>query len=192
MKFEGLVWRHVPAGAHPLHTGFILKAAGRWNRPGEYGCLYTALSREGADAEYRKYLERAGVRGALSPRELVSLQVTVDPVVDLTDGRSSPVPTDAPFLTGDGDEDWEACRRLADFLRGQGILGLVTPSAARGGVKNLVIYIDGPPRGLELEVGPDRIPWEAAGRRTVIGNQPLRTVVSAPGAAAYNPAPLRL
>lgn len=158
MRFEGIVWRHVPVGAHPLHVGFILKAEGRWNRAGEYGCLYTSLSREGARAEYEKYLARLNVPHGLNPRELVTIRVAVEPVTDLTDGRSSPLPVDAPFLTGDDARDIEACRSLADYLRSRGVVALITPSAALLGEKNLVIYVDGPSRQIDLAAGPDRVP----------------------------------
>ena len=87
MDFEGLVWRHVPRGAHPLHVGFILLARGRWNRHDEYGCLYTSLSREGALAEYTKELRRLGIAASADqPKDLVTLNVGVARVLDLTVG----------------------------------------------------------------------------------------------------------
>ena len=158
MRFEGRVWRHVPRAAHPLHVGFILKATGRWNRAGQYGCLYTPLTREGAIAECRKYRQRAGITVASRPRNLVSIEARIDSVVDLTDGRSSPVPPLSPYLTSDEEEDLEACRALADLVRSRGRSGLITPSAATKGLKNLVVYLDGPARAAELDVGPDREP----------------------------------
>ena len=101
MRYRGKVWRYVSAGAHPLNAGYILRAAGRWNRSGIYGCLYTSLTPDGARAEYHKCLRRAGVVGATNPREPVSIEVDIDPIFDLTDSGSSPVPPKSPFLTGD-------------------------------------------------------------------------------------------
>ena len=45
--------------------------------------LYTATTREGAIAEYRKAVNRIGP-AAFGPRDLVSLDVVVEPVCDLT------------------------------------------------------------------------------------------------------------
>jgi hypothetical protein len=53
LTFEGRVWRHVPAGAHPLDFHYLITASGRWNRRGQYGCLYTAITAEVAIAEYQ-------------------------------------------------------------------------------------------------------------------------------------------
>ena len=82
--FRGTVWRHIPAGAHPLHVGRILQALGRWNRPGVFGCLYTALTIEGARAEYEKHFGAVGTApDTRARREIVSINVEVGPVLDL-------------------------------------------------------------------------------------------------------------
>ena len=39
----------MPPGAEPLHLGRLFRfSEGRWNVRGEYACLYTALTRDGA------------------------------------------------------------------------------------------------------------------------------------------------
>jgi RES domain-containing protein len=84
VRVRRLVWRHVPAGAEPLHFGWMQRARGRWNtqRP-RISCLYTAYEDDGALAEYDKLALEPGY--ARQPRDLVSLQVDVEPVLDLTD-----------------------------------------------------------------------------------------------------------
>ncbi len=137
------MWRHLPAGAHPLNAHFILHAAGRWNRPGVYGCLYTALTREGALAEYERYLQRAALTG-LKPRELVTIEVTVEPVLDLTDEAvRAELGLSLETLVGEGAADIEACRDVADWARANGYRAIVAPSAASSGEKILAIYLEG-------------------------------------------------
>ncbi|HSR48670.1 MAG TPA: RES family NAD+ phosphorylase [Anaerolineales bacterium] len=154
MRFQGKVWRHIPAGSFALHVGRILGADGRWNRVGVYGCLYTALTQKGAIAEWRKTLR--GLDDTPKRRDVVSIVVDVSPIVDLTDPASSPIPPNSPFLTGDTDEDLEQCRQLADTVRSFGYVGILAPSAALPGAKNLIIYIDGPASAVSLEDGGNR------------------------------------
>jgi len=159
MRFQGEVWRYIPAGAHPLDTGSILKANGRWNRPGEYGCLYTALSRHGAEAEYNKFLSNAGMEQEQDrPRDLVTILVDIKLVLNQTSKTDALVDPASPFLTGDKLDDWEKCRKLADVSRLDGYGGILTPSAALKGEKNLVVYVDGIARNVDLKAGKTRIP----------------------------------
>lgn len=158
MTFAGRVWRYLPRGAMPLHLGFVLKAAGRWNRAGDYGALYTATTREGAIAEYRKAVTRIGP-AAFGPRDLVSLDVVVEPVCDLT----RPSARRYYGLTlrqarGDRPDDLAACRRVADAARRDGHVALLVPSSAAPKDTNLVIYPDGPASAYDLRDGPDRDP----------------------------------
>ncbi len=147
----------MPRGAEPLHYGFLLRATGRWNRQGRYGCLYCALSASGALAEYRKAVER-GILQSLSPRELVSIRVVrVSTVLDLTDpGERREFRITMATIRSNDAAAIEACRAVADHARAEGYRALLAPSAARGGGVNLVIYVDAPAAELELENGPDR------------------------------------
>ena len=158
MRFQDEVWRHVPAGAFPLHIGYILKAQGRWNVQSEFGCIYTALTRKGAEAEWLKYLSLAGSSPSHSaPRDLVTLVVDVHPVLDLTRRNALASPS-ASFLTGNSQADLRHCQKLAEHARALGFQALLVPSAALKGEKNLIIYIDGIAGNLDLQVGKTRIP----------------------------------
>ncbi|MHB1862743.1 MAG: RES family NAD+ phosphorylase [Gemmatimonadaceae bacterium] len=160
MEFDGLVWRYVPRGAHPLHVGFILLARGRWNRQEEYGCLYTSLSPEGARAEYAKERSHAGIDlTADQPKDLVSLSVGVARVLDLTDAlHRKRIGITLDTLTGDSDDDLESCRLVADLARLEGYDAILSPSAALAGAQNLNLYIDGRAAHLRLMEGADRVP----------------------------------
>jgi RES domain-containing protein len=154
--FEGVVWRTLPAGTMALHTGFILRAAGRWNRPGVYGCLYTALTREGALAEWEKYF--SGVPAAdRAPFDAVSLHVRVEPVLNLTESENQVrYELSGEALHGSGEAEWESCRRAADLARQQGYSAILSPSAALPGAANLNLYIDGLAANYSLDHGDER------------------------------------
>ena len=141
-----------------VHGGWIFRAAGRWNRPGRYGCLYTSVSRAGAVAEWQRYVERAGPGAHRRPRDVVSIAVHVQPVADLTDPtfrrRFGVALTQ---LTGDADSDWEACRTVADVLRAERYRALHVPSAALADAANLIVYFEGVAGDLLLDEGGDRI-----------------------------------
>lgn len=130
----------MPAGGHPFDLSYILSASGRWNRAGEFGCLYVALDADTARSEYAKYRARAGDAGAPGPRELVRFEVEVEPVLDLVDPKvRERLSVAKAVLTGDDDADLEACRRIADWARAHGHAAIRAPSAAGEGLI-LAIY----------------------------------------------------
>jgi hypothetical protein len=71
--------------------------------------LYTALAPEGAEAEFRKFLLRAGLTPErVPPQDLVSLRAAVEPVLDLTDLVSQRQFLYAPEpRTSDAEDAWE-------------------------------------------------------------------------------------
>lgn len=155
----------MPEGKEPLHLGALLKySQGRWNRQGDYAALYTACTRDGARAEYAKTLRSGGSAG--TPRELVSIDVVVSPIYDLTASAAydalaqrAGVTPHPDFLKRLEKVPFSHCHALADQARSEGYPALLVPSAAAPDEINLVIYVDVvAPRHLELDNGPDREP----------------------------------
>jgi hypothetical protein len=105
------------------------------------------------------------ISGSAKPRDIVSILVEISPIYDLTDPADSRVPPSSGFLTGDSDGDLDQCRSLADYIRSQGYAGIVAPSSALPGAKNLIIYFDGLASAIPtLLEGPDRFTITADGR----------------------------
>lgn len=125
-----------------------------------YGCLYTSLTKTGAIAEYRKVLARLGLRPeAQEPRDLTSVLVVVEPVLDLTDAAViKRLRVDAAAILRDDDEALELCRLISDIARAEGYSAVLSPSVAAHGARNLNIYIDTPPSQLQLSPGAKREP----------------------------------
>jgi RES domain-containing protein len=163
VKISRRVWRHVPKGAEPLHLQWMQLARGRWNtqRP-RLTCLYTALTPAGALAEYRKhFLANAFdvAPGVLAPRDLVSIDVRVEPVLDLTRPRvRAAFGVTLEQLTGDGRADLAACRRVAWNAFRLGHRAILAPSAAQEGEPTLMLYIESQHGRLTARNGPHRIP----------------------------------
>jgi RES domain-containing protein len=157
-RFTGLVWRHVPVGAEPLHLGWILKAArGRWNsRRPRLPCIYTALTPQGAIAEFEKHVAEYGA--AWRQRDLASLHVSVGPVLELTSPRVvTTLGVDPARLIGERPRDLAMCRALARWAAVErDYRAILAPSAALEGGVNLMIYLEGT-RRLHLVNGPDRV-----------------------------------
>jgi RES domain-containing protein len=158
VRVSRLVWRHVPAGAEPLHLGWMQRARGRWNtqRP-RLTCLYTAYSAEGALAEFEKLA--VDTVFARAPRDLVSIRVTVEPVVDLTEAVVQALfDITLTQMAGSDSTDLAACRRAAQTALASGYRAIRAPSAAAPGERNLMIYPESAAGRLVLENGPDRRP----------------------------------
>jgi hypothetical protein len=94
---------------------------------------------------------------ASSARDLVSLEVRVDPVLDLTSaGVLRKIGIEREMITGDGDDSLELCRTLADLAHQQGYHAILSPSAALAGSVNLNLYVDGRADHYSLDVGRER------------------------------------
>lgn len=136
-----------------------MKASGMWNRPGEYGHIYTALTRQRAESEYEKFFIGAGVDAEYdTPRDLVTSSVDIKSVLDQTSQREALVNPASPFLTRNTPEVWEKCCKLANATRYRGYVEILALSAALAGEKNLVIYIDITARKVEIKTGEKRTP----------------------------------
>lgn len=158
MRVRRLVWRHVPAGAEPLHLGWMQRARGRWNtqRP-RISCLYTAHTEAGALAEYDKLAREPAY--ARRPRDLVSLHVDVEPVLDLTDPAfQERYGIDLGQLVGAEASALRACHRVVrEAILAGGHRAIRAPSAAGEGEINLMVYPESQHGRLLLSNGPDRI-----------------------------------
>lgn len=131
------------------------------NRVGRYGYLYAAVSEECALAEFREMVLLTGSSlGAVGKRDVVSIDVAVEPVLNLSDPtKRSGVGIRLAAIVGDDEADRETCRRIADWARLRSFVAILAPSAASAGEQILVIYPDmHPASSIDLDVGPDRLP----------------------------------
>jgi len=136
--YRGVVHRHIPEGGDAAATSFSRSAGGRWNPPGEFGALYTTTDEDDIEREMERAAEKRGITPKdLMPRDIVTISVFLQKVLDLTD------PAVLHALKFNPDEltegTYERTRDLARAIFKAGIEGIVVPSAIGKG-KNLVIY----------------------------------------------------
>lgn len=147
----------MPRGAEPLHAGWMQLARGRWNtqRP-RIACLYTSCTAAGALAEYDK-LARQEAGYATRPRDLVSVQVDVEPVLDLgTPENQARYGITERQMRAPG---YTPCHRVVrEAILRDGFRAIRAPSAAVDGVVNLMIYPESHEGRLRYSDGPDRLP----------------------------------
>lgn len=143
-------------GAQPLHAGWMQMARGRWNtqRP-RIACLYTSHTADGALAEYDKLVREEPGYGT-RPRDLVSVKVDVEPVLDLFD----PEMVERYELTGSrmlGRGYGFTHQAVRQAVLHDGFRAIRAPSAAVDGVVNLMIYPESHEGRLRYFDGPDRL-----------------------------------
>ena len=118
-------------------------------------CLYTALDPRGAVAEFEKHQAEFATH---AERDLVSLDVEVQQVLDLTDVEACRrMGIDPLALIGDSPSDLAACRDTALRSTSNGGSAIFAPSAALPGAVNLMIYLDSTQGIVSISNGPDRV-----------------------------------
>lgn len=155
------------ANRDDLLTGLGAKMnGGRWNPPGSFATVYTSLTAETAVAEYLAHQRHYGFRDSdVLPCVLVGLEVHLRTVLDLTvdEVRRALGVSAARLLEGTwrkptGRESLtQAIGRLAFAAEFE---GLVVPSAAAPGTRNLVVFPGNlvPPDGYVRIVNRSRLP----------------------------------
>ena len=139
-SYRGLVHRHIPEGGDAVASSFSRSAGGRWNPPGEFGALYTTTGEDDIEREMERAAEKRGITPKdLLPRDIVTIAVSLQKVLDLTDPAILlSLKFNVDDLTKDAYDDTCA---LARAVFRAGIEGILVPSAIGKG-KNLVIYLE--------------------------------------------------
>ena len=148
--FEAVVYRHISSQYDALDSSGSLKAGGRWNSRGEYEVLYTALKEETAKAELERLAERQGLTlDDLAPRDLVSIEVSLSKVLDLTDKKIlQQIGINDNEIVGN---DISLCLEISRLARGAGFEAILTPSATKKGAI-LILFPDHLQPSSRLEV----------------------------------------
>lgn len=140
--FSAVVHRVVKAGIDPLSVTGSQKAGGRYNIAGE-GALYASFTPVTASSEVARGLKLRGVDPRSFPPEtwwVYEIEVSMETVLDLTNPATlARLGVTEEHLAG---EDLAIPRAVATHARQMGCQGLIVPSAARTGERNLVVFID--------------------------------------------------
>jgi RES domain-containing protein len=142
-EFSGVVRRVVRVGVDPMSTEGSRKAGGRYNPPGDFGALYAALEPETAAAEVARGLRLRGVDPAGFAADdwwEYEIELRAAPMLDLTDSDTlARLSLSLDALTA---ADAALTREIGAKAHRAGYAGLLVPSAARPGARNLVIFLD--------------------------------------------------
>ena len=138
-----MVHRVVASAFDPLRIEGSRLRGGRYNPPGEFGALYCSLDATTAVAEVVQGQRARGVDPSTYPEGswwVYDLDVVLESVLDLTDSKIlAELGIEEAALTGG---DIARTRRLGREARAAGFLGILAPSAALSGGRNLVIFLD--------------------------------------------------
>jgi RES domain-containing protein len=149
------------AGLGTLLTG------GRWTPPGAFRAVYASRDEVTALDEARQQNLRMGVPTWMAlPLVVTALEVDLEPILDLTDGRVRRVLRVSrtrmlaePWWTLQDRGEEALTQAIGRLTRDQGFIGLLVHSAARRDGANAVVFPDrlGVAHRLSI-VNPDRLP----------------------------------
>jgi len=142
--FKGIVFRIHAPDKDALDTSASRDFGGRWNRPRKYGVLYTSLTRETAQAEYKIQLIKRGLTpDDLFDRSISTIEVNLQRVLDLSDpDRQKEFGISQSELESDDDICRKKMLDIADEARAQGYEAIISPSARIRKGKNLNVFMD--------------------------------------------------
>jgi len=140
-KERGTWFRSVPKtrAADILSMQGSLLFGGRYNPQGAFGGLYMSESEDDCKQEILKQV--AGNPGALKPRVIVNLKVSLSNVLDLTDEKvQKKLGVGVADLTNP--QDRRIPQQVGEAAFRAGFEGIVYPSATTPGAKNLLVFTD--------------------------------------------------
>jgi len=142
VRFEGRVYRQLAPGYGPLSGEGARIHGGRWNPPDSFPVLYTAPDPATCLAELARAAALQGLRPVdLLPRVLVSYEVQLSRVLDMTDAEVLAALNLRPeqLLT----DDLRRTRAIGAAALFVGFEAIRAESAARRGAVALPIFITG-------------------------------------------------
>jgi RES domain-containing protein len=144
LPWRGRVLRHHAPRYSALDGEGARAHGGRWNPPGSFPVVYTAIDRGTVDRELARLARRAALPiEALLPRRLATIEVSLQRVLDLTDAS---VRRRLGIRAGDlVAEDWTRTQALGQAAHDAGFEGVLAPGADGG--RTLAIFRDRPAGG---------------------------------------------
>lgn len=154
--FNGDVWRIVREGREPLQS---YPSGARWDPPGAFDVLYTALDSDGAYAEIFFHLNRAPVFPSRTVYYLYTIRIQTRHTLRLADMSAlAGLKVDTARYSVLEYSQTQAISDAAHFL---GFDGLIVPSA-RWESLNLILFMDQLDPNDALAVSaPEPVDWQA-------------------------------